>query len=494
LKLAELIKDIEVKEYLNFSDTDITGISADSQSIRRGELFAAVRGHSADGHDFIKQATDRGAVALVVERSIETSLPTVIVTNSAVATALMAKRLYNDPASRVVLVGITGTNGKTSSSFLLRSILNRSVGPTGIIGTVGIGSRETMVATTHTTPASVDLYRIIADFLGKGCRAVAMEVSSHAADQDRIAGLEFDVGVFTNISRDHLDYHETFENYLAAKEKFVKTLQQPGRVKEQGILAYNMDDERLVSVAGRFGGSKVSFGLRSHANVRAEGLEADLRGTRFDLVIGSSRGRVELKLLGAFSAYNALAAAAAAHALGIDLEDIRAGLEDVAEVPGRFQVVSTGKGPTVVVDYAHTPDALDRLLRFCRELSPKRIYTVFGCGGDRDRGKRPMMGSIAAELSDTVFVTDDNPRTEDPDKIVDAILQGMKGGMGLVHVVRDRKEAIHRAISAAREGEMVVIAGKGHEDYQILKDRRVPFSDIKVAMNALKSSEVNYQS
>ena len=320
-----------------------------------------------------------------------------------------------------------------------------------------------------------------------------MEVSSHAAVQGRILGLEFDVGAFTNATRDHLDYHGTFEEYIRAKETFIDTLTEPARKKAPGTFVYNADDAEVVRVAERFTGTRISFGLSKEADVRAEGLKADLKGTRFDLVVERTRARLELKLLGRISAYNALTAAACAHALGAGIEQIKAGLERVPQVPGRFQVVTAGRGPTVVVDYAHSPDALEKLLNFCRELQPRKIVTVFGCGGDRDRGKRPMMGKIAARLSSIVFITDDNPRTEDPDRIVREILDGIGGAEAPVHVVRDRRAAIRQAVRSAGEGDLVVIAGKGHENEQIYNDARVPFNDAREAEEALGGLEVEHQ-
>jgi UDP-N-acetylmuramoyl-L-alanyl-D-glutamate--2,6-diaminopimelate ligase len=488
--LSEMIENIDVKERSNYRDLEIAGVETDSRLVGKGELFVAMKGHELDGHDFIEQAISKGAAALVLSRSYENPLPTIIVEDTARAAAMLAKNFYGDPASNLALVGITGTNGKTSASFLLRSIMSEAMGPSGLIGTVGFGSGDDLSAATHTTPSTVDLYRILSEFLAQGCGSVAMEVSSHAAAQGRITGLEFDVGVFTNISRDHLDYHGTLEEYVAAKEIFVSSLTDPRRRKSPGILAFNSDDPRVCDVAKRFNGSTVSFGFGEAAAVRGEGLVADLEGTSFDLKCGSERARVELKLLAAFSAHNALAAAAAAHALGIGVNQIKQGLERVSGVPGRFQVISTGRGPKVIVDYAHTPDAMESLLAFCRELNPARITTVFGCGGDRDRGKRPLMGGIAEKMSDVIYVTDDNPRTEDPDRIIEEILAGIEG---TANVERDRRIAISKAIEGAKEGELVVLAGKGHESYQIVGTEELPFDDALEALDALKRWEAQDQ-
>ncbi len=493
MKLSRLLEGIDVTTRIAFRDVDVTGVVTDSRSLKAGDCFVAIRGHAADGHAFVEDAIRKGASALVVERAIEGSIPAAVVRDSSLAAALMAKRFFGDPASRLRLAGITGTNGKTSSAFLLRSIMNIAYGPCGIIGTIGYGDSDELASARNTTPGAVDLYRVMAGFLDRGCRSTVMEVSSHAAEQGRIAGLEFDVGAFTNVTRDHLDYHGTLEKYIEAKEEFVRTLAGPGRKKRPGTFAYNVDDPEVARVAKRFAGPSLSFGLSPSADVRAEKLTANLQGTRFDLVVESRREHLDLRLLGTISVYNALTAAACAHALGVGLADIKTGLESVAQVPGRFQVVSIGRGPMAVVDFAHTPDALEKLLNFCRELHPRKIVTVFGCGGDRDRGKRPMMGGIAARLSDIVFVTDDNPRTEDPDAIVKEILDGVKASGVPVHVVRDRRTAIRAAVGAAGEGDLVVIAGKGHENEQICRDGRVPFNDALEAEEALRKREVDHQ-
>jgi UDP-N-acetylmuramoyl-L-alanyl-D-glutamate--2,6-diaminopimelate ligase len=488
LKLSVLIEGIDISKRLAFRDVDVTGIAADSRSLKAGDCFVAIKGHAADGHAFVEEAVRKGASALVAEHATEGAIPTIVVQNSSLAAALLAKRFFGDPASRLRLAGITGTNGKTSSAFLLRSVLSLAHGPCGIIGTIGYGESDELASVRNTTPGAIDLYRVMAGFLKRGCRSTVMEVSSHAAEQGRIAGLEFDVGAFTNVTRDHLDYHATLERYVEAKESFVRTLAESGRKKGPGTFVYNIDDPEVARVAKRFAGPKVSFGLSPSADVRAEGVKANLKGTRFELAIGSGRERLDLKLLGTISVYNALTAAACAHALGVDGGRIKTGLESVAQVPGRFQVVSIGRGPTVVVDYAHTPDAIEKLLNFCRELGPRKLVTVFGCGGDRDRGKRPIMGGIAARLSNIVFVTDDNP-----DRIVKEVLDGVGASGVPVHVVRDRRLAIRAAVGAAGEGDLVVIAGKGHENEQICREGRIPFNDALEAEEALRDREVDHQ-
>ncbi|MBN1163618.1 MAG: UDP-N-acetylmuramoyl-L-alanyl-D-glutamate--2,6-diaminopimelate ligase [Candidatus Krumholzibacteriota bacterium] len=494
MKLSELIEGIELRESRNFSDREISGISTDSRSVREGDLYIALRGIQVDGNDYAAGAATAGAAALLLEREIETELPLLLVEDSSRIAWRIMRRFYNDPASRLILIGITGTNGKTSTSFLLQSILQRTLGPTGIIGTVGYGMEEGKIRPhMHTTPSLGALYRILAGFTAGSCRAAVMEVSSHAVVQGRIEGLEFDVAVFTNITRDHLDYHGTMEEYVSAKERLVLNLRQKGRRKKEGTLVYNRDDARVAAIAERFDGTAISCGFDPAARVRGESLQADLRGTRFTLVEGEQRVGINLNLLGSFSASNALLAAGAARAVGMDSAGIKAGLEGVREVPGRFQVVTSSAGPTVIIDYAHTPDALERLLIFCRELGAERVITVFGCGGDRDRGKRPMMGKLAVDLSDRVVITNDNPRTEDPGTIIGDILQGTVDSRTPVEVIQDRSRAIEKAVEISRPHDLVVLAGKGHEDYQILGERRVHLSDLVEARKALKKMEVGHQ-
>ena len=467
---------------------EVSGVAIDTREMTGGELFVAIRGGRADGLDFVDEAVRLGASAVAADRHVETTVPVLRVRDGAEAAARLARRFYGEPDRDMTLAGVTGTNGKTSVCFLLRSILGGDRGPAGIIGTVGSGAGDHLDATTNTTPSPVETNRLLAGFRDAGCRSAVMEVSSHATIQKRIAGLEFDAAVYTNITRDHLDYHGTFENYRRAKELFARSLVGSDREKKPGVLVYNVDDRHVREIGEEFAGQTVSYGIERPADVRAAGLEADLEGTRFTIEAGTGETPVRLRLLGRFSAMNALAAAAAATALGIPPDAIRRGLEEAPAVPGRFQLVSRPGGPSIVVDYAHTPDALERVLGFCAELGAKRIVTVFGCGGDRDRGKRPEMGRIAARFSDEVVVTDDNPRTEDPAAIVADILEGLRGGSTPFEVVADRGEAIRRAVEGASAGEIVVIAGKGHEDYQIVGDERRHFSDVEEARRALRST------
>ncbi|MCK4538085.1 MAG: UDP-N-acetylmuramoyl-L-alanyl-D-glutamate--2,6-diaminopimelate ligase [Candidatus Krumholzibacteria bacterium] len=493
MKLGRLTDGILVRNIKEIPEIDILGITVDSRDVKPGYLFIAVSGHAKDGHEYIGQAVENGAAAVVVEKDIDAKVPVIVVDDSQAAESLLSRRFYEEPDMRMVLAGITGTNGKTSTAFLVQSVFERAMGQTGIIGTVGNGVGKDIRPSDQTTPGASSLIRMLAGFRDSGCRSAVMEVSSHAAVQGRTTGLEFDVGVFTNITRDHLDYHGTFEEYIEAKRIFVDSLNASGRMKKEGVLAYNLDDGNVRNVAELYKGRKISFGLGSGAEIRAGSVRADLNGSTFVLETPDGSIDIALKLLGGFSIYNALSAATAAIAIGISLEDIKSGLESVAAIPGRFQIVRVNEGPVVVVDYAHTPDALESLLSFCRELGPANLISVFGCGGDRDRGKRPMMGKIAAEISDRVYVTSDNPRMEDPEAIIDEVMEGVGEGTTSVTRIADRGEAIALAIRGAGKDDLVVLAGKGHEEYQVVGTDKIHFSDIEEAGKVLHGLEVGYQ-
>jgi len=447
----------------------------------------ALKGMKTDGHDYVHEAAEKGAAACVNERPTPgLAVPAIVVEDTAKALALLAAAYHGNPADDLFLCGVTGTNGKTSTVHMLRRICEVSGwGKTGIVGTVGHGAGDDLEPALHTTPDAVKLHSLFKKMKDEGCRGVVMEVSSHAVRQQRTWGLEFEVGIITNVTRDHLDYHPSIEDYVAAKREFCFSLVSAGRKKPEGTLIYFSGDPSARRIGEEFPGRKIPVGLDEGAEVRARSIEADLSGTRFDLVLGPDVLPVKLRVLGSFSVPNALLAAAAAKAIGIDAEGIKAGLEALASVPGRFEALGGGEKPVVIVDYSHTPDSIERVLKFCRELGPKRLITVFGCGGDRDRGKRAIMGGIVQEHSDVSFVTSDNPRTEDPRLIIEDILEGMDRSAGGIVVIEDRREAIKQAVAGARKGDMVAICGKGHEDYQIIGRERIHFSDKEEAAKAL---------
>jgi UDP-N-acetylmuramyl-tripeptide synthetase len=461
-------------------------VQYDSREVAPGDLFAAIPGEKADGHAFVPEAARRGALAAVVERfTPEAAWPEVRVKSARRALAILAAEETDHPSHDLLVVGVTGTNGKTTTTHLIRAALQERGERVGLIGTVGYevdGERE---VAPHTTPEAPELARLFRRWGDHGTTAVVMEVSSHALAQDRTYGLAFDVGVFTNLTQDHLDYHITMDAYREAKSRLFRAEARGDRTKTM-TGAINMDDPAGRWVRERADGPAIGYAAESPADVTAEEPRLTPAGT--SLRIRHPRGAVPvaLKLRGRFNVMNALAAFAAAYAAGTPPEAIARGLESVASVPGRLEPVEAGQPFQVLVDYAHTPDALERALEAVRAFGPKRILCLFGCGGDRDRGKRPLMGAAAARLADVVFITSDNPRSEDPASIVREIEAGAKGTASVTTVL-DRAEAIRAAVSACAAGDALLIAGKGHETYQILGARTIAFDDREVALSALRA-------
>jgi UDP-N-acetylmuramoyl-L-alanyl-D-glutamate--2,6-diaminopimelate ligase len=446
-----------------------THLTADSREVRPGSLFLAVAGSQADGHAFVPEAVRRGARAVVVERHVTEDVPELVVSDSRRAAAVVARAWFGDPATRLTIIGITGTNGKTTTTALVRHLLNGR-GDAASIGTLGAfdgaGDPVTSTAGSLTTPGPVDLQATFRALLDRGVRTVAMEASSHSLDQGRLDGATFSGAVFTNLTRDHLDYHGTMEAYLAAKLRLAALL-VPG-----GVCAVNGDDPAWVPLDRMPG--RVTFGLAPSADVRAEDEVLLAEGSRFLITGRFGRRPVELPLPGDFNIANALGAAAVALGLGVSLGEVAERLGDAPQVPGRMERLATR--PCVVLrDYAHTPDALERALRTLRPLTPGRLIVLFGAGGDRDRGKRPLMGAVAARHADLAIVTSDNPRTEDPDRIIDDVIAGM-GAAAPVRIA-DRREAIARALGLARRGDTLLLAGKGHETYQVIGTVKHPFDE-----------------
>ena len=452
-------------------------LSADSRSIVPGAVYVAVRGSQADGHRFVGDAVRRGAAAVVVETPGLPGVPEIVVRDGRRAALALGAAWYGHPSRKLSLIGVTGTNGKTTTTGLIRHLLN-ATGTSGSIGTLGAfdGRDEAVLSTagTLTTPGPIDLQATLAALVERSVDRVTMEASSHSLDQGRLDGLRFAAGVFTNLTRDHLDYHGTMESDLAAKLKL------GGMLTERGVEVVNLDDTAwaVLPVSSR----RVTFGLHAAADVRATGVVLDAAGSRFRLEGCFGTAEVSLPLLGDFNVANALAAAACALGLGMSLTQVAARLSTAPQVPGRMELLS--ETPCVVLrDYAHTPDALARALATLRPLTGGQLVVVFGCGGDRDKGKRPIMGRIAAEGSDVALVTSDNPRTEDPVAIIDDIEQGM-GGVAHLRIV-DRLEAIHTALGQGRPGDTILLAGKGHETYQILGTEKVPFDEREIVRNAV---------
>ncbi len=483
MQLSELIKLLPGIDTTP-SDVDITGITYDSRAVRQGFLFVAFQGGTFDGHDYISAAVEQGAAAVMAEREISANVPVIVVPNGRSALPVLSARFYNYPSRGMTLIGVTGTNGKTTTTQFIQSIFRAAGKKSAFLGTLGASVDDRIIETGHTTPESSDLQSVLADMLSEGVQALAMEVSSHALVQGRSDLSEFDCGVFTNLTQDHLDFHITLDEYLKAKLKFFS--EYPKASSKPFVAAVNIDDPAGEKVAQATAGRVVTYGINKSADVR--GSDIEVTPSSVSLVI-SSEGesvRVNVPMGGYFNAYNSLAAAAACLGLGIDLTTIASGLENTSKVAGRFESVDCGQSFGVIVDYAHTPDGLENVLSTARELSKRRLIAVFGCGGNRDKGKRPIMGEIASRIADVTIITSDNPRKEDPESIIRDILAGVPLNAKPEAIV-DRREAIEYAIRIAEPDDVVVIAGKGHEDYQIFADCTIHFDDREVAREALQA-------
>ena len=456
-----------------------TDITDDSRRVTPGALFVAVRGAAFDGHDYLGAAASSGAAAAIVEDAARTTLPAFVVRDARRAAGIAARAAFGDPAAEMTMVGVTGTNGKTTTVGLLRHLMNESNAPAASIGTLGVlrGSTGDVIpgGSGLTTPGVVELQRVLRHLRDSGVRRVAMEVSSHSLDQRRVEGVDFRAAVFTNVSRDHLDYHQTMEAYVAAKARLLDY------VIADGVVVVNADDPSWNVLPDRR--RKVRFGMTIKADVSATEIRWTSRGSEWTLVAGSDRAKVSLPLLGAFNVANALGAAAAAWSMGESLGRVAEKLSASPQVPGRLERLL--ERPAVLRDYAHTPDALDRALDAVRPFVTGQLIVVFGCGGDRDRGKRPLMGAIAESKADRVILTSDNPRTEDPERILDDIEGGMQGTNH--ERIEERRAAIARALEIASPDDVVLLAGKGHETYQIRGTTSHPF-DEKIIVSELAAT------
>ncbi|MEO6053293.1 MAG: UDP-N-acetylmuramoyl-L-alanyl-D-glutamate--2,6-diaminopimelate ligase [Chthoniobacterales bacterium] len=484
MKLHHLLEQTKIEGSSEQDDREITALCLDSRKAIPGCLFFAIHGLKADGAHYAKDAAHQGAVAVITDTDIDLDIPVIRVADVRVAMAQIASVFYGDPSQALRVFGITGTNGKTTSAFILKHICESSNMPCGLIGTVQYVIGNSILAAPRTTPESIELQELIASMRDYGCRAVSMEVSSHALVQHRVDGIEFDSAIFTNLTQDHLDYHQTMERYFEAKVQLFEQLCLQKNKPAKAII--NADDRYGQLLINRYGGRLpiITFGQGVLADFRAGNIRATPTGTTFQLEAKQKIFLVKLPLIGSFNVYNALGALAAATASGIDIHGAVHAMEKIPQVPGRLERVATSRAFQVYVDYAHTPDALESALKTLRLMSPRKIITVFGCGGDRDRGKRPLMGQAAEKNSDWCVVTSDNPRTEDPEQILKEILTGMPGKNH--ETVIDRKEAIRRAVDLAARGDIVLIAGKGHETYQEINGRTIPFNDVAIARSAIE--------
>jgi len=487
MKLNAIVDGLPILKLTGDPEVEITAVVTNSQAVTPGAFFIALRGSQHDGHDYLAEAVAKGARAVLVEETV--SLPAgvsiVLVENTQTAQTLVGKNYYGDPAARLRLIGITGTKGKTTTAFMTYSILTAAGFKTGLIGTVCNLVNGQKLPARNTTPASLELQQLLAEMVQAKTEYVVMEVSSHAIALERIAGLTFQRAVFTNLTRDHLDFHRTVEAYFEVKASFFTKLPAAASA------LVNLDDPYGRQIADRTSAEVIGYGLGAEAPIRADQVQTTMKNTEFNLICPQGQVPIRLNLIGRFNVYNALAAAAVGLSLGLAPETVRRGLDQLAGVPGRFELIPSTGPYTVVIDYAHTPDSLSNLLTTARQLVQNRLITVFGCGGNRDQGKRPLMGGIAAELSDYTIITNDNPRREDPKLIAAQIKEGFltTKPAGAYEVLLDRNAAIREAVLMAKAGDMVVIAGKGHETYQDFGTYRVHFDDRESARAALKEKE-----
>jgi UDP-N-acetylmuramoyl-L-alanyl-D-glutamate--2,6-diaminopimelate ligase len=484
--LAKLIRSLDVLEQGGKIDVEIGDISYHSKQIKKGDLFVAIKGAKSDGHQFIEEVIRGGACAIIVEQSspYPVDVPVVVVRDSRKALARISAEFFGQPSQELKMVGITGTNGKTTTSYLIESILQKAEKRVGTIGTINYRFEGKELPAPTTTPQSYDLQRLLREMRARGAEYVVMEVSSHALDQERVRGCHFDVGVFTNLSPEHLDYHVDIERYFKAKKRFFKEILNEAFNKDPWIV-FNVDDPLLREFKNELPPLRVmTYGFKS-GDIQVVNKEVSLVGIHAVLYTPAGLCEISSSLTGDHNVYNIMTAIAVGIALEIPLETIELGIQTLTQVPGRMERVGDGS-PLVIIDYAHTPDALEKAITGMKRLTKGRLFVVFGCGGDRDKSKRPLMGRIGAKWSDVAIITSDNPRTEDPYKIIEAIEEGAREiSPRRYMVIADRREAIKRAISLADPHDVVLIAGKGHENYQIVGEERLPFDDREEAQRAL---------
>src|SRR5438094_4342020 len=492
MQLKTLLSATAVRQIIGTLDRTVENSGDDSRRVQRNGMFVALRGEKSDGYEFIGQAIEKGASVIVAEREEQNPRATcLIVENTRNALADLSANFYGQPARTLKLAAVTGTNGKTTTTFLIKHICEKAGLRCGLIGTVHYEIGERILPAIRTTPESLDLQELLAQIVNAGCRAAAMEVSSHALAQNRTRGLEWNVAVFTNLTQDHLDFHGTMESYFDSKAKLFAQLGSQ-RKKPKPVAIVNIDDRYGEQLLDRIGKrvAVVTYGMSVRADFRASNYRVEFSGTSYQLDARGKSYLVRVPLIGRFNVANSVAALAAANALGISLRDAVLSLGKSPQVPGRLELVPAKRQFQVFVDYAHMPDALRNVLKTLRELEPHRLIVVFGCGGNRDRQKRPLMGEIADRSADYAIITSDNPRNEDPNAIVEEIEKGFR--LSRYEKIVDRTQAIGRAIALAEPRDIVLIAGKGHENYQEFADYTVPFDDIQVARRAIEDRPVEF--
>lgn len=457
---------------------EITFVTDKPEKIEKGCAFVCIEGKKTDGNTFAAEALKKGASCIVTEKDL--CLPEqIIVDDARKAYTLMCSAMYGDPAKKLKMIGVTGTNGKTSTAFLLRELLEKSGHKTGLIGTVSIIIGDKRYDPDLTTPDASELFRLIKEMADDGCEYCVIEASSQGLDQQRLAGIEFEIGIFTNLTEDHLDYHSSMDEYKKAKRILFENSK---------TAVVNIDDENGLAMTDGLDVRTVTYSIKNDkADYTAKNVELFEDSVKYEFVGMGIIGRIRLCVPGSFSVYNSMAAAAAAIELGVDMVSISDTFSHCSGVKGRMETLKVDKDFSVIIDYAHTPDGLEKLLSTVREVYKGRVITVFGCGGDRDSAKRPIMGEIVGKLSDVALVTSDNPRSEDPERIIDDIMVGLEASKAKVYRITDRTEAIRKALSLAKEGDVVVLAGKGHETYQILKDGKIHYDEREIVREILEN-------
>ncbi|RKQ37396.1 UDP-N-acetylmuramoyl-L-alanyl-D-glutamate--2,6-diaminopimelate ligase [Oceanobacillus halophilus] len=487
MKLKKLLSAIPFYNGNRFDeDLEIVDIEMDSRKVKPGFLFVCISGFTVDGHQYADEAVKNGAVAIIAEKHIEAKVPVIIVNDTSRTLAILANKFYDFPTSNIPLIGVTGTNGKTTVTYLLEKIFNDNKEKTGIIGTIQMKIGGDTYSTPNTTPNALDLQRFFKKMSDEQVEQGIMEVSSHALDLGRVYGCDYDVAIFTNLSQDHLDYHKDLDDYLRAKSLLFSQLGNNYNQDKQKFAVINADDTSSDLLMRSTAQHTLTYGCQKKADISAENIKLDASGTSFMLVTPIGSLHIHSKLIGMFNIYNMLAASAAAIARGVSLEVIKSALESIKGVNGRFEAVDVGQDYTVIVDYAHTPDSLENVLQTVKEFAENDIYVVVGCGGDRDRTKRPLMAQIAQKYTDLAILTSDNPRTEDPMAILEDMVEGLVEANDY-EVIADRKEAIQKAIHYAKKDDIILIAGKGHETYQQIGHVKYDFDDREIAKKAMKA-------
>lgn len=479
MKLRELIKNLSIIEMNADAELEISGVSYDSRKTEKGDMFVAIRGFEADGHKFIPKAVENGAAVILCEEKPSCDIPYVLVSDSRYGLAIVSRDFFGDPASEMTMIGITGTSGKTSSSYLIKHMLESKLdAKVGLIGTNGNMIGDEFLHTEHTTPESYELHKLFRHMADSGCTHVVMEVSSHSLTLERVAGIHFDVALYTNLSQDHLDFHGTMEEYAAAKRKLFSMC---------SLGCFNLDDAWADFMRDGASCRTMTFSTeKNEADLVAKDIRLTADGVRFASVSGDEISITKLGIPGMFSVYNALGTMSVGLALGLSLADCSDAMSSAKGVKGRLEIVPTGRDFSVVIDYSHKPDALEKVLKTLKPVTRGRLIALFGCGGDRDKLKRPIMGRIAADNADLVVVTSDNPRTEDPDEIIREIVAGMKDKRTPTKVICDRREAIAWAIDNAAQGDVLLLAGKGHEDYQVVGHEKHHMDEREIVSDCLK--------